>query len=96
MLTQDQQNTFLKEGLIRLPGLLPVEYVSASADRLLAICKKSKSFNDGRWVLDDLKAARQLRKQLAKSKAFGSLMTPILDEAICDLVSGRQLQQRTT
>ena len=42
MLTQDQQNTFRKEGLIRLPGLLPVEYVSASADRLLAICKKSK------------------------------------------------------
>ncbi|MDA7774786.1 phytanoyl-CoA dioxygenase family protein [Pseudomonadales bacterium] len=96
MLTQDQQNTFLKEGLIRLPGLLPVEYVSASADRLFAICKKSKSFNNGQWVLDDLKAARQLRKQLANSKAFGSLMTPILDGAIRDLVSGRQLQQRTT
>ena len=96
MLTQDQQNTFRKEGLICLQGLLPVEYVSSSADRLFAICKKSKSFNDGRWVLDDLKAARQLRKQLAKSKAFGSLMTPILDGAICDLVSGRQLQQRTS
>ena len=68
MLTQDQQNTFRKEGLIRLPGLLPVEYVSASADRLFAICKKSKSFNNGRWVLDDLKAARQLESSLLTPK----------------------------
>ena len=72
MLTQDQQNTFRKEGLIRLPGPLPVDYVNSSADRLFAICKKSKSLNNGRWVLDDLKAARQLLKQLANSKAYGS------------------------
>ena len=53
MLTQDQQNTFLKEGLIRLPGLLPVEYVSESADRLLQSVKRASllTMASGCWTI---------------------------------------------
>jgi hypothetical protein len=55
ILTPEQRATFLRDGLIRLPGFLPAERVAAAQAVVFAALERGGFWRDGAWRLPDEK-----------------------------------------
>ena len=91
MLTQNQKETFKREGLIRLDGFLPQENVTAAQEIIFGLAEKEGVWRKGVWLVDHMPPRPKFTKPMRKAE-LNVLMAPKLLAAIDLLVDGQVME----
>jgi hypothetical protein len=95
MLAVTQKALFHTRGLIHLPAVVPTENATRSRAAILRLFEDHGFWKDGRWHHGSSAAFSRLLKRLKKSAARGGFMTPLVHEAMTELVGGARLIPRS-